>query len=176
MESKDPTLDERLHVLRTLPSRDIAELATQVIPEDKVPVAYLADLNEKDRILCLRASLICMEVTGRTEIPREMQLRVVVADQNRGDSLISAGTGSGKTLPIALNCLLDDPSTQPVTLTISPLKRLQSTQANVFSIKYNVPTCTINEDTPRDDAWWDVRLFCFLVWITHMHVLLGEHF
>ena len=59
-------------------------------------------------------------------------------------------------LPIALNFLLDDPSTEPVTLTISPLKRLQSTQADDFSKKYNVPTLTINEDTPRDDAWWDV--------------------
>jgi hypothetical protein len=176
MEPKNTTLDERLHVLRTLPSRDIAELARRVIPEDQVPVAYLADLSEKDRILCWRASLICMEVTGGTEIPREMQLRVVVADQNLGDSLTSAGTGSGKTLPIALNCWLDNPSTQPVTLTISPLKRLQSTQASVFSKKYNVPTCTINEDTPRDDAWWDVRLFCFLIWITHMHIFVGEHF
>jgi hypothetical protein len=77
--------------------------------------------------------------------------------------LTSAGTGSGKTLPIALNFLLDDPSMEPVTLTISPLKRLQSTQANDFSKKYNVPTLTINEDTPRDDAWWDVSQLLLFV-------------
>lgn len=156
MEPRTPTLDQRLQVLRNLSSRNISDLASQKIPEDKVPVAYLAGLNEKEHILCLRASLICLEVTDGAQIPREMQLRAVVADQNGGDSLISAGTGSGKTLPIALNFLLDDPSTEPVTLTISPLKRLQSTQADDFSKKYNVPTLTINEDTPRDDAWWDV--------------------
>jgi hypothetical protein len=156
MEPRPPGLEQRIQVLRNLPWRDISDLASQEIPEDKIPVAYLAGLNEKDRILCLRASLICLEVTGGAQIPREMQLRAVVADQNGGDSLISAGTGSGKTLPIALNFLLDDPSLEPVTLTISPLKRLQSTQANDFTKKYNVPTLTINEDTPRDDTWWDV--------------------
>ena len=103
-----PTLGQRIQVLRNLPWRDISDLASREIPEDKIPVAYLAELNEKDRILCLRASLICIEVTGGAQIPREMQLRAVVADQNGGDSLISAGTGSGKTLPIAFNFLFDD--------------------------------------------------------------------
>ena len=153
---RSPTLDQRIQVLRNLPSRDISDLASQKIPEDKIPVEYISGLNEKERTLCLRASLICLEVTDGAQVPREMQLRAVVADQKGGDSLTSAGTGSGKTLPIALNFLLDDPSMEPVTLTISPLKRLQSTQANDFSKKYNVPTLTINEDTPRDDAWWDV--------------------
>jgi hypothetical protein len=36
-----------------------------------------------------------------------MQLRDVLADRLRKDTLIAAGTGSGKTLPIALNILLD---------------------------------------------------------------------
>jgi hypothetical protein len=71
--------------------------ALQKIPEDKIPVAYLAGLNEKERILCLRASLIRLEVTDGAQVPREMQLRAVVADQNGDDSLTSAGTGSGKT-------------------------------------------------------------------------------
>ena len=150
MEPRTPTLDQRLQVLRNLSSRNISDLASQKIPEDKVPVTYLAGLNEKEHILCLRASLICLKVTDGAQIPREMQLRAVVADQNGGDSLTSAGTGSGKTLPIALNFLLDDPSTEPVTLTISPLKQLQSMQADDFSKKYNVPTLTINEDTPRE--------------------------
>jgi replicative superfamily II helicase len=112
-------------------------------------------------------------VTSGAETPREMQLRAAVADQN-GDSLTSAGTGSGKTLPVALNCLLDDPSMELVTLTISPLKRLQSTQTDHFSKKYNVPTLTINENTPRDDAWWDVRSLIFCFQHTHVHVYSGK--
>jgi hypothetical protein len=84
MEPKpeSPTLDQRIQILRTLPSRDISDLASRNIPEDKLPVTYLAGLNEKDKILCLRASLVCLEVTSGEQIPREMQLRAVVADQN----------------------------------------------------------------------------------------------
>ena len=53
-----PTLDQRIQVLRNLPWRNISDLASREIPEDRIPVAYLARLNEKDRILSLRASLI----------------------------------------------------------------------------------------------------------------------
>ena len=56
------------------------------------------------------------------------------------DSLIVAGTGSGKTLPIALNILLDDPAKKLVTITFSPLKRLQVTQENDFKL-WNTNCC-----------------------------------
>jgi replicative superfamily II helicase len=85
-----------------------------------------------------------------------MQLQAVLADQHRHDSLVSASTGSGKTLPIALNILLDDPSNHRITLTISPLKRLQTTQENDFRVRYGILTYAINEDTPRDEKWWKV--------------------
>ncbi|KAF8801008.1 hypothetical protein BYT27DRAFT_7116166 [Phlegmacium glaucopus] len=62
-----------------------------------------------------------------------MQLWAVLADQHGKDLLVSAGTGSGKTLPIALNILLNNPARKLVTLTLSPLKRLQSTQENDFN-------------------------------------------
>jgi superfamily II DNA/RNA helicase len=38
-----------------------------------------------------------------------LQPRACLATYHGRDSLIDAGTGSGKTLPIALNLLLDDP-------------------------------------------------------------------
>jgi len=37
-----------------------------------------------------------------------MQLRAVLEDQTEQDSLVAAGTGSEKTLPMTLNILLDD--------------------------------------------------------------------
>ena len=55
-------------------------------------------------------------MTNGAQVSREMQLRALVADQNGGDSL----TLNFLTIP-------------PVILTISPLKRLQSTQSNDFS-------------------------------------------
>ncbi|KAF8258172.1 hypothetical protein EI94DRAFT_1490098, partial [Lactarius quietus] len=60
-----------------------------------------------------------------TQVPREMQLRAVLANQCARDCLVSAGTGSGKTLPIVLSVLLDDLDKNLVTLTLSPLKQLQ---------------------------------------------------
>ncbi|KAH8987871.1 hypothetical protein EDB92DRAFT_1801162, partial [Lactarius akahatsu] len=69
----------------------------------------------------------------------------------------STGTESGKTLPIALNALLDDPDRKLLTLTFSPLKHLQVTQESDFNSWYHIPTVVINEDTPREDMWWTVR-------------------
>jgi hypothetical protein len=86
-EPMSPTLDQRIQALRNLPSSNISDLASQKISEDKIPVEYIAGLNEKERTLCLRASLICLEVTDGAQVPCEMQLRAVVADQNGGDSL-----------------------------------------------------------------------------------------
>ena len=68
-------------------------------------------------------------------------------------------TGSGKTLPIALNILLDDPARHPITMMLSPLKRLQVTQESDFNSQYSIPTVVINEDTPREDSWWTVCIF-----------------
>ncbi|KAF8906796.1 hypothetical protein CPB84DRAFT_1675288 [Gymnopilus junonius] len=88
-----------------------------------------------------------------------MQLHAVLADFHHLDSLISAGTGSGKTLPTALKILLDNPADNLVTITLSPLKRLQVTQENDFNSRYGIHTVVINEDTPRHEAWWDVSSY-----------------
>ncbi|KAF8238672.1 hypothetical protein L208DRAFT_1147640, partial [Tricholoma matsutake] len=53
-----------------------------------------------------------------------LQLQACLAMFHGHDSLINAGTGSGKVLPIALNLLLDDPCNNYLLITISPLKRL----------------------------------------------------
>ena len=152
-----PTLECSLQSFRTLPAADILELATKIFFGDRrLPEEYLATLSHADYVICIRACLICWSLPCN-QIPREMQLRAVLADQHRCDSMVSAGTGSGKTLPIALNILFDNPSDHRITLTISPLKRLQATQENDFCVRYGIPTCAINEDTPRDDKWWNVR-------------------
>ncbi|KAK0458768.1 uncharacterized protein EV420DRAFT_1231973, partial [Desarmillaria tabescens] len=62
-------------------------------------------------------------VTGGREAPREMQLRAALASYENRDSAVIAGTGSGKTLIIALLIPSDKPS-DGATITISSLKRL----------------------------------------------------
>jgi hypothetical protein len=85
-----------------------------------------------------------------------MQFQVVLSDFQQRDCLIASGTGSGKTLPIVLCLLLDDPSANPLMITISPLKQLQVTQESDFNSRFQIPTVMINEETPRDVDWWNV--------------------
>ena len=151
-----PTLDEQLDYFRNCSPEDISGLVTVVIPEDRLPLQYLESLSNEDRTICYRAAMICWAVTQSTIVPREMQFCVILSDFRRRDCLIAAGTGSEKTLPIALCILLDDPAANFITITISPLKRLQVTQESDFNSRFRIPTITINEDTPRDIDWWNV--------------------
>ena len=144
--------------MRGYSKEDIFELSFQILPTSRLPTDFLNGLTEEDMATCLLATLICWFVIGGTQVPRAMQLRAVLSDRHGKDSLIAAGTGSGKTLPIALNILLDDPAKKLVTITFSPLKRLQVTQENDFNSRYGIPTVIINQDTPDEDKWYQV---CF---------------
>ncbi|KAG1901029.1 P-loop containing nucleoside triphosphate hydrolase protein, partial [Suillus fuscotomentosus] len=81
----------------------------------------------------------------------QFQLEAVLATLNGQDTIITAGTGSGKTLCIIIPMLLR-PGT--ISMTISPLKCLQATQV-LESTKYGIPTIAINEDTPTDLSLWE---------------------
>ncbi|KAF8228246.1 hypothetical protein L208DRAFT_1037258, partial [Tricholoma matsutake] len=78
-----------------------------------------------------------------------LQLRSCLATHNNQDSLICAGTGSGKTLPIALNLKLNAMIIYALPLMCSIV------QANDFNIKYRIPTVALNDDTPREEAYWN---------------------
>ncbi|KAF9050629.1 hypothetical protein BJ165DRAFT_1321678, partial [Panaeolus papilionaceus] len=76
---------------------------------------------------------------------------------HRKDVLVSAGTGSGKTLPVVLDALYQDLSKHTITLVISPLKRLQSTQASDFQSCYGLKSVAINEESScNSPEWWRV--------------------
>ena len=113
--------NETLHLLRNCSPAEISRLVATEIPQDRLPLTYLNSLSEEDRTVCLRVTLICWVISKSTMVPREMQLRVVLADAHAKDALIAAGTGSDKTLPIALCILLDDPTANYLSITISPL-------------------------------------------------------
>lgn len=127
---------------------------------NRLPNDWLALLSNSDILECLRATIIAWGL--RAIVPREMQLRAVLANHHEKHILVSAGTGSGKTLPMALNILLDDPDQHRITITISPLKRLQMTQLEEFNKHYRIVTVVINEDTPRDPAWYTVSSSMFI--------------
>ncbi|KAJ7635636.1 hypothetical protein B0H17DRAFT_861405, partial [Mycena rosella] len=83
--------------------------------------------------------------------PHQGQLEASLASTSGRDSAVIARTGYGKTLCIAVPLLLE-PGT--ITLTVSPLKRLQMMQVRDFMQKYNIPTIAINEDTPQSPELW----------------------
>ena len=101
--------NETFQFLRNCSPAEISHLVATEIPQDRLPLTYLSSLSEEDKTVCLRATTICWVMSKLTMVPREMQLRVVLADIHAKDVLVAAGTGSGKTLPIALCILLDDP-------------------------------------------------------------------
>lgn len=103
---------------------------------DHLPTDFLATLNNKDLAICYQAAIICYGVTGSIQVPCEMQLKAILSDYHKKDTLVSTGTDSGKTLPIALNVLLDDLDKDLITLTLSPLKQLQMTQESDFDSQY----------------------------------------
>ena len=152
-----PTLHERLDFLRKASAMILSVLVNSILELwTCLPQEYLWELGESDRTICLRGSLMCWAVTQGTIVPREMQLRSILADQQGRDSLISASTGSGKTLPIAICTLLDDPARNKITIIVSPLKQLQKSQANEFTTRFGIRAVAINEDTPQDSIWWSV--------------------
>ena len=94
------SLSEYPQELRTCSSKNLQRLVSNLEPhlEDRLPGTFLGSLAEKDRIICYR-TLICWSVTHGKQIPRRMQLKAVLADQHGKNSLVSEGTGSGKTFP-----------------------------------------------------------------------------
>ncbi|KAG6807324.1 hypothetical protein H0H92_007998, partial [Tricholoma furcatifolium] len=152
------SLADTLGYVRDLPSEQLLGLLNEEIPLERLPTAYLAELEDSDRATAYRVCLLAWIVTGRTQVPRELQLRAFLATFHSRNSLISTGTGCGKTLVIILSLLLDDPAKHYLSITISPLKRLQVTQEADMNTRYHIPTITINEDTPHDDNFWNLNV------------------
>ena len=143
------TLARVLDTIRISPPDTLATAFNQMIPPSKVPTEYMNSLSEQDRVTAHRACLLTWFLTSGTQVPRDIQLQSCLATFNGKDSLIYAGTGSGKTLPIALNILLEDPAKERITLTISPLKRLQITQVYTLLSFSDIPSSCFSGTTGK---------------------------
>ena len=64
----------------------------------RVSSDFLSSLKDADKILCWRAILVCYMVSLGQQIPREMQLRPVLSDNQGFDCLIAVGSDLGLTL------------------------------------------------------------------------------
>ena len=83
---------EYFHHYRTRSIAEISHLVVTEIPPDQLPLTYLNILSADDMTVCLRATMICWVMSKKTVAPREMQLRVVLADVHAKDALLAAGT------------------------------------------------------------------------------------
>jgi hypothetical protein len=91
-------LCQGLSMIRNLAVEDLSTRFLNTIP---LPSDYILGLNDVDKTAVYHACLLLWAVTG-SQVPREPQLRAFLALLNGHDCLFYAGTGSGKTLPLAL--------------------------------------------------------------------------
>jgi ATP-dependent helicase YprA (DUF1998 family) len=73
---------------------------------DRLPHDFLTTLSDTDRIDTIRACLLIYLLTSFTVVPHVFQLRASLAMLNGRDTIIIAGTGSGKTLCLLIPLLL----------------------------------------------------------------------
>jgi hypothetical protein len=169
-----PKISQWLRLMRVCSGDELGDLISVLGLHEWLPSVFLSTLDDADLTVCYRAAIICYGVTRSVQVPREMQLKAMLSDSQGKDTLVSAGTGSGKTLPIALNVLLNDSDKCLVTLVLSPLKRLQVTQESDFNSCYGIPTVVVNEDTLREDLWWHVSASRPSYLVSLSQILTGE--
>ncbi|KII90705.1 hypothetical protein PLICRDRAFT_106554 [Plicaturopsis crispa FD-325 SS-3] len=120
----------------------------------------LGSLSPAQQLEAWRACLLVYEATGHKKVPRDFQLQSALASLRGIDSVITAGTGSGKTLINAIAPLLYP---ETVTILMSPLRRIQENQVSIIpSSKLGVRAAAIHSDSPKDASFWaDVRNGCY---------------
>lgn len=176
------SLKAELQDVYELSENDLASTARQLLPAASLEtlLVYIATLSAHDQAVALRATLLLQVVSQKSKIPRTMQLECVRAIMARQDSLVTAGTGSGKTIAMLLAVLLDPLS---ITLVVSPLIRLQINQVSLFPLyfcgyhtetsgsqvadfaQYGVRAQCVNSDTSDDEDLWKVCSFWqILIW------------
>ena len=119
-------------------------LCWEIFTEDEhEDLLWWIDALDPDLSLdALRACLLVLSVTDTRIIPRQFQLEAGLAAYRDKNTIINAGTGSGKTLSMAIPLLMDP---RAVAIIISPLKRLQTSQAEELK-RYLIKPLVINQD------------------------------
>ncbi|KAJ6536233.1 P-loop containing nucleoside triphosphate hydrolase protein [Mycena capillaripes] len=125
-----------LYVIRLLDAEDVLRLSAFIIPPPLRPsMPFLYGLFDADRVLALRICLLVFTVTRGRIVPHDLQLQAGLAAAKGKECFVIAPTGWGKTLCIAIPLLLRPDC---ISITISPLKRLQMMQVSDFLKKFGI--------------------------------------
>ena len=98
-------MDIIIRGIQSAPLDFLSQLADNLL-HDRLPRSYLATLSDNEKINTLRACLIIWILTQGTIVPHVFQIQASLAMLQRCDSVITAGTGSGKTLCLLIPMLL----------------------------------------------------------------------
>jgi hypothetical protein len=112
--------------VREISLATLEAITNEIIPVNLAPpMQFLDTLASNERSDALKASLIIYVLSGNIMVPRELQLRAALAEIAGFDTSVMSGTGTGKTLIMAIPHILYPGR---VSFVISPLKRLQVSQ------------------------------------------------
>jgi len=96
---------------------------------------FLGSLNARQRTDILHGCLLVFVLSHRKAVPRDFQLQACLGPLGGYNTVLSSGTGSGKTLVLILLLLL---CPNDISLLIVPLKRLQLVQVLNSSVVVHV--------------------------------------
>ncbi|KII92674.1 hypothetical protein PLICRDRAFT_172734 [Plicaturopsis crispa FD-325 SS-3] len=140
-----------LQAIRDLSDNDMMLEARTTIPLALAPSSeFLSTLSLEQQLDCWRACLLVYSASGQKIVPRDFQLKAAMPCLRGVDSVVVAGTGTGKTLIAAIPLLLHP---ETISIMISPLKRLQSSHVKSYA-KLGVRAAAINGDTTTDPVFW----------------------
>ena len=111
--------------------------------EQEKVLSWITSLDPDQYLDALRASLLVFSVSDGRVAPREFQLTAGLTAFWQKHAIVNAGTGSGKTLSMVIPLLMDPDA---VAIIVSPLKRLQITQAEELE-RFLIKPLVINQDT-----------------------------
>jgi len=137
-----------LHAIRTyIWSRTPAftkYLCWEISTEDEHEklLQWIGSLDPNQCLDALRACLLVFSVSDGQVIPQQFQLEAGLVAYHGKNTVINAVTGSGKTLSMVIPLLMNP---EAVGIVVSPLKRLQSTQAKELE-RFLIKPLVINQD------------------------------
>ena len=103
---------------------------------------WIDSLDRDQRLDALRACLLVFSVSDGRVVTRKFQLEAGLAAYWGKNTIVNAGTGSGKTLSMVIPLLMNPVA---VGIIVSPLKRLQNTQAMELE-RFSIKPLVINQD------------------------------
>lgn len=153
---EDEILQNAQKYIRELDSKYLETVFDILVPAERhFPPTFWQKYSVEDKHTGLRACLLMWVTTKKEVLPRDFQIEATIAIMTGRDCLIDVGTGYGKTLCMALSCLL---APKELAVIFSPLKRLQAVQVLQF-MQYGIKSIAINEETPNSPDLWKVSIF-----------------